>query len=242
MSRDQTMPDGRWEFDEEVTDVFDDMLERSIPQYEVMRAAVDAMASRFVRKAEERDEDPIVVDLGCSRGGAIARLATRFPSATFLGFEVSDPMVKAATERFEHRRNVLINHHDLRGRYPTEPNATISVTLCVLALQFIPIEHRQRIIRDIYRSTSHGGALILVEKVLGADADLDQILVNEYLSLKRFNGYSPEAIERKRLSLEGVLVPVTASWNEELLRREGFASVDCFWRWMNFAAWVAVKR
>jgi tRNA (cmo5U34)-methyltransferase len=43
------------------------------------------------------------------------------------------------------------------------------------------------------------------------------------------------------LSLEGVLVPVTAAWNEYLLRSAGFSHVDCFWRWMNFAAWVAVK-
>ena len=27
---------------------------------------------------------------------------------------------------------------------------------------------------------------------------------------------TPEAIDRKRLSLEGVLVPVTARWNEEI--------------------------
>ena len=53
--------------------------------------------------------------------------------------------------------------------------------------------------------------------------------------------YTQEEIDRKRLSLEGVLVPVTAAWNEDMLRREGFRNVDCFWRWMNFAAWVAVK-
>lgn len=41
-------------------------------------------------------------------------------------------------------------------------------------------------------------------------------------------------------SLEGVLVPVTTHWNEDMLRAEGFRHVDCFWRWMNFAAGVAV--
>jgi len=38
-----------------------------------------------------------------------------------------------------------------------------------------------------------------------------------------------------------VLVPVTAEWNEGLLRQTGFQQVDCFWRWMNFAGWVGVK-
>ena len=48
-------------------------------------------------------------------------------------------------------------------------------------------------------------------------------------------------IDRKALSLEGVLVPVTAKWNEELLQMAGFRQVDCFWRWMNFAGWIAIK-
>jgi len=92
-----------------------------------------------------------------------------------------------------------------------------------------------------YRSERQGGALILVEKVLGATADLDAEMVNIYYSLKADNGYTQEQIERKRLSLEGVLVPVTARWNEELLQMSGFREVDCFWRWMNFAGWIAVK-
>ena len=65
-------------------------------------------------------------------------------------------------------------------------------------------------------------------------------MVKHYHQLKKHNGYSDELIERKRLSLEGVLVPVTARWNEELLRSAGFTQVDCFWRWMNFSAWVGV--
>jgi tRNA (cmo5U34)-methyltransferase len=36
-------------------------------------------------------------------------------------------------------------------------------------------------------------------------------------------------------------VPVTAGWNEEMLRGAGFQEIDCFWRWLNFAGWVAVK-
>jgi tRNA (cmo5U34)-methyltransferase len=56
------------------------------------------------------------------------------------------------------------------------------------------------------------------------------------------NGYTEAEVERKRLALEGVLVPVTAAWNEDLLFGAGFTSVDCFWRYLNFAGWVAVRR
>jgi tRNA (cmo5U34)-methyltransferase len=36
-------------------------------------------------------------------------------------------------------------------------------------------------------------------------------------------------------------VPVTAEWNIGFLKQSGFSHIDCTWRWMNFAAWVAIK-
>lgn len=233
---DHTLPNGRWSFDEGVTDVFDNMLARSIPQYEVMRQACFDMACAYVQPKTD------IVDLGCSRGEAIAALIDKFGAYNrFIGLDVSEPMLDAARQRFEGliRCGVVdIRNFDLRLGYPA---VKASVTNCVLALQFTPIEYRQRIVRDIYKSTLPGGALILVEKVLGATADVDALMVKTYYAMKAQNGYSQEEIERKRLSLEGVLVPVTAAWNEELLKAAGFRQIDCFWRWMNFAAWVAVR-
>jgi tRNA (cmo5U34)-methyltransferase len=83
--------------------------------------------------------------------------------------------------------------------------------------------------------------VILVEKVLGADAEIDRMMVEIYHGHKREHGYSDEDIIRKALSLEGVLVPVTARWNVELLEQAGFRHIDCFWRWMNFAAWIGIR-
>lgn len=230
------MPAGKWEFDGEVAAVFDDMLERSIPQYPVMRQACFDLACRYARPKTD------IVDLGCSRGEAMAALVDRFGAANrFVGIEVSPPMLAAARERFGGYIEcgvVDIREHDLRRGYPP---VRASVTLCVLTLQFVPIEYRQRVVRDIYQSTVPGGALILVEKVLGATAELDAAMVDLYYTMKRANGYSEEQIQRKRLALEGALVPLTSRMNEELLAGAGFRECDRFWRWMNFAGWIAVK-
>lgn len=115
------------------------------------------------------------------------------------------------------------------------------MVLAVLTIQFTPIEYRQRIISNIFASLVPGGAFIMVEKVLGATTTINEILVERYYDLKHQNGYTGEEIERKRLSLEGVLVPVTAEWNRQLLSSAGFREVDCFWRWCNFAGWLAIK-
>jgi tRNA (cmo5U34)-methyltransferase len=234
--KDETMPDGKWSFDGSVTDVFDDMLSRSIPQYEVMRKACFDLACKYQQRKTT------ILDLGCSRGEAMAALVDKFGAQNhFVGVEVSDPMLQAAQARFRgliDRGVVEIKNLDLRTDYP---QVFASVTLCVLTLQFTPIEYRLRIMQDIYDHAIEGGAFILVEKVIGASAHIDRVLVESYYRLKAENGYSQEQIERKRLSLEGVLVPMTARWNEEMLHMVGFRQVDCFWRWMNFAGWVAVK-
>lgn len=231
--KDEVIPEGKWKFDNSVAEVFDDMLERSIPQYDVMRDVVYAMATRFCPPIRGT-----VVDLGCSRGGAIARLAEEVPEASFIGVEVSKPMREAAEKRFHNYSNVTILDMDLRESFPKNFS---NVTMSVLCAMFVPIEYRQRLFRNVYTHLTPGGAFLLVEKVLGGSAKLDDVMTETYLCRKRTMGYTEEQIARKRLSLEGVLVPVTARMNEEFLWGAGFRWVECFWRWMNFAGWIGVK-
>lgn len=228
--------DSRWEFDASVAAVFEDMLTRSIPQYDVMRQAVTELALRFMKR------DTSVVDLGCALGEAIAPLiARRGPQCHYVGVEVSPPMLQAARARFKDLIDggiVQILDLDLRTGFP---QVSASVILSVLTIQFTPMEHRLHILEKIHDALVSGGAFIMVEKVIGASASLNREFVELYYEFKQASGYTREEIERKRLSLEGVLVPVTARWNEELLRSVGFRHIDCFWRWMNFGGWIAVK-
>jgi tRNA (cmo5U34)-methyltransferase len=236
--RDEVKADGPWRFDEEVTQVFDDMLARSIPQIDVMRQAVTALATRYAQAGST------VIDLGCSKGDAIAQLVEgRSTAASFVGLEVSKPMAVAARRRFDAflaSGTVRVMEWDLRTGLPKLPKP-VSVALAVLTLQFVPVEHRQRLVQDVHDELMPGGAFIVVEKVLGSTAVIDDVMVDTYLRHKREAGYSDEEIERKRLALEGVLVPQTALANEHLLWSAGFRQLDCFWRWMNFAGWLAVK-
>lgn len=233
---DQVLPEGKWSFDGGVTAAFDNMLSRSIPQYDVMRQLTYDLACKYAKR------NTAIIDLGCSRGEAMAQLVDHFGVANqFYGIEVSEPMLEAARERFQLMINakvVDIRKMDIRHEYPPVMS---SVTMSVLTLQFTPIEYRLRIMKNIYDHLLPGGAFILVEKVIGGSADIDANMVELYYKMKAAHGYTTEQIERKRLSLEGVLVPVTAKWNEELLAMSGFTQVDCFWRWCNFAGWIAIK-
>jgi tRNA (cmo5U34)-methyltransferase len=212
------------------------MLQRSIPQYETMRSLILEVGRGFVHGGTA------IVDLGCSRGDALAPFIDAFgPSVRYLAVDVSPPMLEACRRRFEGEIEMgMMEVHDLDLR-DTYPDARASLTLCVLTLQFMPIEDRPRILQEVHDHTVEGGALLLVEKVLGSSAGTDRLMTDLHHDLKRANGYGQEEIDRKRLSLEGVLVPVTAERNENLLRHAGFSEIECVWRCLNFAAWLAVK-
>lgn len=228
--------EGDWKFDERVTAQFDQMLERSIPQYELMRQSCYAVGSKYVQPNTD------IVDLGCSRGEAVKPFIDDMGARNrFVLIEASEPMAQATRKRYEcwiDSGRMSVWNKDLRTYYPS---VQASLTLSILTTMFVPIEYRQRLIRKVFLSTLGGGAFILVEKILGATAELDENFVLNYYQMKAAHDYSHEEIERKRLALEGKLVPVTARWNEELLTSAGFRQVDCFWRFMNFAAWIAVK-
>ena len=233
-------PEGRWEFDESVTACFEDMLTRSIPDLAGMRRLVSQLTFDAIsaRPFGAGGEGATVVDLGTSKGGALLSVRKLLPEAALVGVEVSEPMLLAAKEAFEGDGLAEIRRLDLRTDYPGEG---ADVTLAILALQFIPIEYRLQIVQKAFDRTNEGGTLIVVEKVIGGSAALDRTMVDLYLAGKRGAGYPQESVDRKRLALEGVLVPVTAKWNEEILRLSGFREVDCFWRWLNFAGWIARK-
>ncbi len=231
------LPQEKWEFDDSVASVFRDMLERSIPELATMRKAVTQLGAECVREKTD------IVDLGCSQGDAIEPFVRKFGAQNrFVLCDSSEPMLAACRARFSGYTEtgvMRVQSIDLRTSFP---KVRSSLTLSILTLQFVPIEFRQRVVQSAFDSLTPGGAFILVEKVLGSCAELHERFVRHYQALKAEHGYTREEIERKALSLEGVLVPVATAWNEDLLHTAGFGKIDCFYRWMNFAGWIAVKK
>jgi tRNA (cmo5U34)-methyltransferase len=232
---DTVQPDGKWRFDDCVTQAFQDMLERSIPGYARMREIVFAVGSQFVQPKTE------IVDLGCSRGEALEPFIQKFGAYNhYTAVDVSPPMLEACRNRFQgwiDNGRLDVTSMDLRNQYPP---VIASLTMAILTIQFTPIEYRQRILYRIFQHTASNGAFIIVEKVLGDTAATDALITNCYYDHKLQQGYSDDQIQRKRLSLEGVLVPLTAHENERMLRAVGFKMVECIWRNLNFCAWVAI--
>ena len=247
---DKTMPKDKWEFDAEVTKVFDNMLDRSIPQYRVMRELVVKWAENYI------GNDEVIIDLGSSRGEAIKSLMHIGTNNDFIATEISEPMLEELllipnTENNIHPYNWDLRFtdgclHDLYAgpigldRSKFNPKK-INLITSILTLMFVPMEHRQNLLRCVYQMLEEGGAFIIVEKVLGSTPETNQSMVEQYLLMKSDNGYTTEEIDRKKASLEGVLVPLTIEQNNLLFKNAGFKHSEIFWKWNNFTAWICIK-
>ena len=76
----------RWQFDDEVARVFDNMLQRSIPDYETMREMVTELGAQFIEYYS------YVLDIGTSRGDQIARFIDKGrEGATQISLRMSRP-------------------------------------------------------------------------------------------------------------------------------------------------------
>lgn len=230
--QDKIMPEGKWKFDKDVTAVFDNMLQRSIPQYEVMRELCFRIGKNFVVPKT------YIADIGCSNGTAISPFIDEFgDNNNYTMLDVSDSMLTEAKRRFPQQKDNILKYDITQGL----PEHNYSVILSILTIQFTPIEYRHKIIKSCYDLLCANGAFVFVEKVLGNTSKIDDVFVNEYYSIKRDHQYTQEQIQAKRKSLEGVLVPITSSWNIDLLKSAGFKQIDCFWRCLNFAGFIALK-
>ena len=244
MSRDQVFSDGSkrgsdFVFNEEVAGVFDDMLVRSVPYYLEQQRIVQEAAAKFWKP------NTVVYDLGCSTGTTVIGLARALgPGARLVGYDNSEPMLERARENAEAAG--VADRIDFRvGDFNSdvaqlELDGGSVVTLC-WTLQFVRPLQRDRLINAIYEGLVDEGILMVTEKVLTNDSNMNRFFIDFYYDFKKRNGYSEEEILRKRESLENVLVPYRIDENFEMFRRAGFQIVETFFQWYNFTGFLCVK-
>jgi len=237
--KDKIVAKGKWKFNEEVTDVFDNMLERSIPDYNNMRYLVKKLSYEFMKNTELPSNT--IIDIGSSRGRALKDIYKKDSKYNYIGIEISKPMYESCVNEWKDNNNINFYNYDLKNYFPKLSRPDNILTLSILTLCFVPIEYRLFVLNNIYKSLSIGGGLIVVEKCLPNNFETSSYFDNVYYNMKKENNYSQEEINAKRKSLEGVLVPLTNSFNEELFKSAGFKKIDIFWKTLNFTGWVLIK-
>lgn len=233
-------PLGDFTFNEAVARVFDDMLARSVPFYLEQQAMARQIATKFWVPGRT------AYDLGCSTGTTLANLAAELSDPTRLvGIDGSGAMLERARQRLAAASpsgRVELICADLNEPLDDVPLRDAGLVTMFWTLQFIRPLRRDAVISWIYDGLLEDGALVVTEKILTDNSDMNRFFIDLYYDFKRRNGYSDEEIARKREALENTLVPYRSSENIELLRRNGFEIVETFFQWFNFAGYLCIKK
>jgi len=240
MSRDSLYRSGRVEedfsFNEGVAEVFDDMLDRSVPFY---RTVTETSANILRRLAAPGST---IFDLGCSTGTTLLALARLLPDLDlhFVGIDNAPAMIDKArrkAELYSTSSVIEFRQQDITSADLTEAD----IIICNYTLQFIRPLRRPEFVGRLYDSLPAGGILLVSEKVISHHSRLNRKFIDLYHDFKRDQGYSELEIAAKREALENVLIPFSIQENINLLSQAGFSPVETFFQWINFVSFIALK-
>ena len=223
-------------FDENIVDVFPDMINRSVPGYSTIINLVGIIAEQYAQAGTR------LYDLGCSLGASTLSMRHRVTSENceIIAVDNAQPMI----ERFE-----KILQRDT-SRTPVIPTCSdiqdveidnASVVVMNFTLQFIQTDKRDEIIQRIYKGLKPGGCLVVSEKLLFEDEIQNENQIELHHAFKKANGYSELEIAQKRTALENVLVPETEAVHIKRFTDAGFKQAYRWFQCFNFASFIAIK-
>ena len=228
---------GDFVFDEQVADVFDDMVVRSIPGYEAIVSTIGDFAKKYYRP------DSNIYDLGCSLGGVTFEICKQLGESDFnlVAIDNSEAMVARLVEKKTKigglDNSVKILCEDINDT--AIENA--SVVILNFTLQFLPPKCRNQLIKRIYNALIPGGILVLSEKIVLDDKSLNSLFIEMYHKFKESNGYSELEISQKRLALENILIPEPISVHKSRHVSAGFNSFEVWFQHLNFVSMISLK-
>lgn len=225
-----------FQFDERVTRVFEDMIKRSVPGYDLLIYLIGLYTRVFV------DEKSNIYDLGCSTGIASCMVAnvSKQLDVNIFAIDNSTAMIEqckknlmdiACASKVECICSDISNIHI----------QTASMVILNLTLQFIEPRHRKAILQNIYDGLNAGGVLVLSEKVVFENNTLNKNMIELHQAFKKTQGYSELEISQKRTALENFLVPDSIGHHIRRLKSIGFSQVFVCFQCLNFVSFLAIK-
>ena len=226
-----------FEFNHEVSYVFDDMLNRSVPLYNQSIKRQAQFAVQFYQ------ENSRIYDLGCSHGNLGIKIMDQFKKKSFsmVGVDNSYPMIEKYKTRFKSYDNS--GQIDLICGFIEDIEfKNASVVLINLTMQFLDIKNRDDLIENIFQGMNSNGILLLTEKIIHPSKILNDLQIKFHEQFKMENGYSRLEISQKRDALDKMLIPDTIKTHKKRILQAGFKYFDVWLKWFNFASMIAIKQ
>ncbi len=223
----------RFEFDAEVSRVFTDIAERSIPNFRAAHEAHVQMAAETLAKPGCK-----VLDVGASRGDFLKAIRQAGFNPDYTAVDSSESMCDRLREDFP---DVLVLNEDITTTHFERKivDEEYDVVCCNYVLQFLPESEQLYVLDMLCHHIKRGGYLFLGHKSkhfgqLGAAAH------ECYIQFRLRNGYTREEIEAKTKALKGTMFPMDHAYLMRTLQVR-FAEVMETTRYMMFCSVAARK-
>lgn len=224
-------------FDQQVVQVFPDMIKRSVPGYENIINSISAITQRCAV------DNSNLYDLGCSLGAATLSMRRGLfekSGCQIISVDNSSAMVESCKQHIQAYKSdipVTVLQDDICNI--NIENA--SVVILNFTLQFLTPEKRLSLLTNIYQGLLPGGVLLLSEKFIFDEPKSHQLIVDLHLDFKRSQGYSELEISQKRSSLDNVLISDTVEKHYQRLQKAGFKHNNLWYQYFNFGSILSIK-
>ena len=223
-------------FNEEVTEVFEDMIDRSVPGYTSSLRLIENLSRKYFIEGTH------CYDLGCSLGASSMSLIKAIGKREGKVFAIDNsPAMIAACEQkcadLTKTGKVKFIKQDVNEAQIDKA----SVVVINFVLQFLNSKDRDGLLKKLFLGMKQGALLILSEKIHFDNKFRNQTIDNLHHQFKSNNGYSKMEISRKRDALEGVLMTDLEILHWKRLESIGFKKIRKVMTNLNFMTLVAEK-
>jgi len=197
---------------------FDDHINKSIPNFDVLISSIKSISEYFFVDGSN------VYDLGCSTGKLLKEIKCK---CNKIGYDNSELLPEEAG---------FVNV-DLNESFAIE---SACVVYSIFTMQFLKTTQRKEYLKSIYDGLIDGGAMIICEKVYQSSGKLQEVLSFSHYDYK-LNHFEASEIIAKERDLRFIMKPCNDKELVNLITETGFSTISQFWQAFNFKAYIAIK-
>ena len=209
---------------------YENLMERLVPQYKKQHEII------YELLPDNSDKRLRVLDLGCGNGVLSQLVLKKLPNAYVVGFDMTPKMMEAYEENLSQYRG---RYELMLGDYRFDSiGSNYDIILAGLTLQHLTWGERKDFYKLIYSILNPDGSFILNDIIIDEDWDRRTSEYSSWMEFIAANGEDPAFWLDKHMTKD---YPLTLEDHFKWLEQAGFAKMDCYWRFYNFAITMAIK-